>query len=185
MKGQVRVSLLLSISVLVLSCTCALLGPSLSESRQIGGNISVNYPEDWYAIIGYAEVTIFSPDVLDRESWIDNPRSPYFLVISLEDWFDQDWYRDIADPEDLLDEFVEEFELGVRNIETLESGDISWTRGFFGGPIFGSSSSFEGWIAVENFSQDGTLIIAAAPDDDWDEYDGIFEAMLRSVEIAD
>jgi hypothetical protein len=186
MKSTRKLWVLALAAVLIVSCSCVLFGPSLAESRRVGRYITVDYPEDWYVIAdSEIDVFIFSPENLDPEDYNENLRSPIFMVMSLEDYVGSDWYEYYSDPEDVLEEMAWELDVGIRSIETQKIGDITWTKASISGPMFDSTRYFEGWAAVEVLSRGGTLVVAAAQEDDWEDYDNIFEAMLRAMEIRD
>jgi hypothetical protein len=175
--------LILAVS-LIMSCICPLFGPSLSESRRVGRYLSVSYPEDWYTEFEY-DTLLISPDRIDVEDLYGNLRSPIFIVGTMEEWWGSDWYREASDPDEFLDDIADEFDIRLRSTETFERGGTVWWRATFQGEFMYSSRDWEGWAAVEVDSHEGAFVLAAAPEDQWSEFDSFFEAMLKAIEFND
>lgn len=186
MTSKTKPTIMALAAVFIVSCTCSLwpFGPDLSQSLRLGRYITVYYPEDWYGIEDFG-AGVFSTEYVDFDIDEEDVSQPLFIVMPLEDYLGPDWTDDIGDPEDLLDELAYEFDIDLRSTTTIEVGDVRWARGSFSGPFAGFSGMWEGWLAINILPESGAVIIAAAPESDWDDVDNIFEAMLREMEFAD
>jgi hypothetical protein len=171
---------------LVVSCTCSLLpfGPDLSQSMRVGSYITVNYPEDWFGSTEY-DVGIFSPEYIDLDMDDEDIDQPFFLVVPLEIFFGTDSIGDLGDADELLDEMAYEFDVDFRSTTTVEIGEVRWTKGTFRGSFGDFIGSWEGWIAMELLPRGGAVIIAAGPENEWNDVDNIFDAMLDEIEFTD
>ncbi|HEY70188.1 MAG TPA: hypothetical protein G4O08_06350 [Anaerolineae bacterium] len=170
---------------LVISCTCSLLpfGPDLPQSMRVGSYITVSYPEDWYGSNEY-DTGIFAPDYIDLD-YFDTSDQPFFFVVPLEVYFGPDWFGELEDADELLDEVAYDLDVELRSTTTVEIGDVRWTKGTFRGSLGEFSGSWEGWIAIELLPRGGAVIIAAAPENEWSDVDNTFDAMLDEIEFAD
>jgi hypothetical protein len=180
-----RALILMSLVVcFIVSCTCTLFGPKLSQSTRVGRDLTVNYPEDWYDLHAY-DVVFISPEYMDIDDIEGYLYSPVFIVLTLDEWYGSDWYTEYRHTDDLLDELEDEFDIRLYSTETLTYGDIEWTRASFRGSFLDYGNDWEGWAAVEITSREGTVVAVAAPEDEWDDYEDIFNAMLRRMEFND
>ncbi len=171
---------------LVVSCTCSLLpfGPDLPQSMRVGSYITVFYPEDWHGSNEY-EAGIFSPYYLNLDMDDEDIDQPFFLVVPLDVYFGTDWFGELGDADELLDELAYEFDVEFRTTTTVEIGNVRWTKGTFRGSFGDFIGDWEGWVALELLPRGGAVIIAAAPVGEWDDVDNIFDAMLDEIEFAD
>jgi hypothetical protein len=171
---------------LAVSCTCSLLpfGPDLPQSMRVGSYITVNYPEDWYGSTEY-DAGIFSPDYIDLDMDDEDIDQPFFLVVPLDIFFGTEWIGDLGDADELLDEMAYEFDVSFRSTTTVEIGDVRWTKGTFRGSLGDFIGSWEGWIAIELLPRGGAVIIATAPEREWNDVDNLFDAMLDEIEFSD
>ena len=186
MKPNKKLSLAGLAAVLVVSCTCSLLpfGINLPQSMQVGSYITVNYPEEWFGTTEY-DIGVFSPDYMDLEADDEDINQPFFFVIPLDIYFGDEWFGDIGDPEDLLDEMAFEFDVGFSSTTTVEVGNVRWTKGTFRGPFGDFLGIWEGWIAIQLLPRGGAVVMAVAPESDWSDVDNIFDAMMDGMEFAD
>ena len=173
-------------AVLAVSCTCSLLplGVNLPESLAVGSYITVRYPEGWFGTTD-SGLGVFSPEVLDLEASDADIDQAFFLVIPLEEYLGTDWFGEIVDPDDLLNQMAAEFELSFGSTTTVELGNLRWTKGTFRGSLGEFAGTWQGWVAIELLPRGGAIIVAAAPEADWGDVDNIFDAMLRDLEFAD
>jgi hypothetical protein len=167
--------------ILVVSCTCSLLGsgPRLEEQRS-AGDMTVHYPEDWYSE-REDEILVFSPEPIG--DFFDMEPQPAFIVVSgyLDEWVGEA----IRDADDLLDEIADEIDAGsVGRTDTVEGDRVTWLRASAEGEFDIFYRSVTGWIAVTLRGNDQfAFVLAVAPDNAWDEYESTFEAMLEKIEF--
>jgi hypothetical protein len=107
-----------------------------------------------------------------------------FIVLPLEEYLGSDWHEYIEEQDDLLDELALEFDVDLHSTTTIEAGDVRWARGSFSGPFGDFPGLWEGWLAINLLPEGGAIVIAAAPESDWNDVDNIFEAMMREMEIS-
>ncbi len=168
-------------AVLMVSCTCSLLGsgPRLAESRSAGG-MTVHYPADWYSE-REDRILVFSPEPIG--DFFDMEPQPAFIAMSgyLDDWVDEA----IRDEDELLDEIADGIDAAsVGRRDTVDGDDTTWLRATAEGAFDIFDRSVTGWIAVTQQSASRfAFVLAVAPEDAWDEYESIFEAMLEKIEF--
>ena len=186
MEMRRRLGITVLATILIVSCTCSWLpfGPDLSQSMRVGNYITVNYPEDWFGSIEY-DVAFFSPDYIDFDSDDEDIDQPFFTVMPLELFFGTDWFGELGDPEELLDEMAYEFDLNIRSTTTVDIGDVRWTKGRFRGSFGDLIGTWEGWIAIELLPRGGAVVIAVAPESEWSDYESTFDAILEGMEFSD
>ncbi|MGD8814469.1 MAG: hypothetical protein PVI78_08330, partial [Anaerolineales bacterium] len=161
MAMRKRLWIAVIVAVLTVSCTCSWLdfGPDLSQSMRVGRYITVNYPEDWF---GSTELDfgLFSPNYMDFDVDDEDIDQPFFLVVPLEQFVGPDWFGEVDDPSELLDEMAYEFDVNFRSTTTVDVGNVRWTKGTFSGPFGELIGTWEGWIAIELLPRGGAVIIA-------------------------
>jgi hypothetical protein len=172
-------------AVLVVGCTCSLLpfGIDLSQNMRLGRYITVYYPEDWYGTEDYG-IGLFTPEYVDLDTDEEDIDHAMFIVLPLEEYLGSDWHEYIEEQDDLLDELALEFDVDLHSTTTIEAGDVRWARGSFSGPFGDFPGLWEGWLAINLLPEGGAIVIAAAPESDWNDVDNIFEAMMREMEIS-
>jgi hypothetical protein len=167
--------------VLMMSCTCSLLssGPRLAESRSVG-DMTVHYPEDWDSE-REDEILVFSPEPIG--DFFEMEPQPTFIAVSgyLDDWVGSE----VGSADELLDEITDEIRAGsVGRTDTVEGDNVTWLRTTAEGDFDIFDRSMIGWIAVTLRGNDKfAFVLAVAPDNAWDEYENIFEAMLDKIEF--
>ena len=186
MKQPRKLWIMALAAVLVVSCTCSLFpfGVDLPQSKRVGNYMTVNYPEDWYATTDY-DLAVFSPNYMDIDADDEDIDQPFMLVVPFEAYFGDDWFGELDNPDEILDDMAYEFDVSYRSTTTVEVGDVRWTRGSFRGPFGDLPGTWEGWVAVELLPRGGAVIIAVAPESEWGDVDNIFDAMMEGIEFAD
>lgn len=186
MTSKKKLTITALTTVFIVSCTCSILpfGPDLSQSLRLGRYITVYYPEDWYGVEDYG-AGVFSTEYVDFDTDEEDIDQPLFIVMPLEEYLGSDWTDDLGDPDDLLDELAYEFDIDLHSTTTIEAGDVRWARGSFSGPFGDFYGMWEGWLAINILPESGAIIIAAAPESDWNDVDNIFDAMLREMEFSE
>jgi hypothetical protein len=186
MKADKKLLVMVLAAIIIVSCTCSLLpiGIDLPQSQRVGSYITVNYPENWYGTTEY-DIGVFSPEYVDLEADDEDMDQALMIVFPLEEYFGDDWFGVIDNPEDLLVELADEFDTSMRSITTVEAGEVRWTRGTFSGTFSDFIGTWEGWIAIELLPRGGAIVIATAPSSDWDDVDNIFDAIMKGIDFAD
>jgi hypothetical protein len=157
---------------------------NLPQSRSVGSDITVNYPEDWYGTVEYG-MGIFSPQYLDLDADDEDINQAFMLVIPLDEYMGPDWFSFIDNPDELLTEMATEFDVTFRSTTTVEAGQVRWTRGSFRGPFGDFLGTWEGWLAIELLPRGGAIIIAVAPESEWGDVENIFNAIMIGIDFAD
>jgi len=173
-------------AIIIVSCTCSLpsFGIDLPQSQRIGSYITVNYPEDWFGTAQY-DIGVFAPEYVDLEADDEDMDQAFMIVFPLDEYLGPDWFGEIDNPEDLLDDLADEFDTSIRSITTVEAGEVRWTRGTFSGSFSDFLGTWEGWMAIELLPRGGAIVIATAPSSDWDGVDSIFDAIMKGIDFAD
>jgi len=173
-------------AIIIVSCTCSLpsFGIDLPQSQRIGSYITVNYPEDWFGTAQY-DIGVFAPEYVDLEADDEDMDQAFMIVFPLDEYLGPDWFGEIDNPEDLLDDLADEFDTSILSITTVEAGEVRWTRGTFSGSFSDFLGTWEGWMAIELLPRGGAIVIATAPSSDWDGVDSIFDAIMKGIDFAD
>ncbi len=155
--------------------------PALSEAVQMGDHVAVFLPEDWDG--GGDWFGIFSPveiNFSDYGNW--DVSQPLLEVFPLD--ADEFIYGEFGSHEEALNAYAEFMAIVPSTLVTVIEGDVSWTRGAFHGSMGEFEGTWQGWIALALPGPEGLVIIASAPEDEWGEYEDIFEAILHGVDFA-
>jgi hypothetical protein len=180
MKQHRTIVLAILAASLIVSCTCSLLplGPSLPESRRLG-DMTIHYPEEWQTE-REGEILVISPEEIGDLFDIQ----PQPLVIAIYG-YQEDWVSAVVeDSSELLDEIADEIMAeSIGSKETVEGRGSSWQRASGEGTFDLFESSVVGWLAVTVRGDEFALVMAAAPETEWEEYEDIFDAMLERIEF--
>jgi hypothetical protein len=166
--------------VLIVGCTCSLLpfGPSLPESRRLG-DMTIHFPEEWQSE-RQESVLVISPEEIGE--LYDLQPQPLFIVVF---GFQDEWVSEVHDDAGgLLDEIAEEIMAeSLGNKETVEGTGTSWKRASAEGTFDLFDSSVVGWLAVTIRGDEFAFVLAAAQNNEWEEYERFFDAMLERIEF--
>ncbi len=180
MKKQRMIVFAVLAAILIASCACSLLpfAPSLPESRRLG-DMTIHYPEGWDSQ-GQEDILVISPEEIG--DFFDMQARPVFIAIF---GFQDEWVSEIYEEAgDLLDEIADELmaeSLGSK--ETVEGDGATWLSASAEGTFDLFERSVVGWLAVTVRGDEFAFILAAAPENEWEEYENTFDAMLERIEF--
>lgn len=154
--------------------------PALTESFQVGEHMAVFLPVGWEG--GGDWFGIFSPG--DISSLFRGDMDVYQPLLWVFPFSADEFSMGEFGYEEGLNDFAEYLGIVPSDLETLSVGDVSWTRGTFHGSLMELEGTWQGWLAFALPGREGLALAATVPEDEWGEYEDVFETILHGVDFA-